>query len=1138
MIKSLSKIFFLILFLSFPILATSYSLHPNPILTAKRTTLSPEIDGLLADECWMHANWQSANHVIYGSGKGDELSFAILYDGGNLYIGAKIREEIPQVKHRKDEDVVWEDSCLEIFLANPSPNQSIYTYRHYIINAEGYKLDEIGSKGVGSWNGKWEAKTSRTADGWNAEIRIPASDLNLPSFQNTILPFNICASLYHPSHILISFSELKGGYFHQPERFANLVLGEVPQLSGEVLLSLHRGDNPLSSLKANIVKEEDLKNISSLASLNPGIYALDVFMENRFIARYQLFLPYFPDSFGSTIYRDGELTIWTADPMFKVFKETPPPPKRTGKIAIFAGRNEWEPFQIIFRPNSDIKDFQLKLSDLKGPSLIPAKLINIYKIEYVHITIPTDPDGKKGDFPDPLLELKKAIDLEGGRNHPFWLELRIPSNAKAGIYRGEIIALSGNRKLASIPVELRVFNFSLPVKPEGFHIHTAYGMDVNLGYHKATPEDRPKILPFYLRLLADHHISPYNPFSHQIKYEMSPGALELSNGILKISFPKAGSTIARLSLGDAPLANLNFCIDQRVGQSIGWPGLEKVKPEVLIGGPLRYKLRVKGENVSRGAYETEEEIEIFARQKWISRRLLSLKSKAQNPYLIAYYFLLLSPAQSGAEPVNGSDWAAWRTAKGWASCFTISPGKFGFAFRLDSAGGAHGDVTRDVGLEMDKGKEAINEPQPSLFIALTNNEEEMQVIKRKLSNPLQVNVEGEGDDLIIKIKETAGIKREGEPLVISLGELARGWKYARAFLDNKEIPSQLDGDELTLFVYLPANGEIQVKVKKASSPWTGKGITLSEKAPSLQVDFSQFTPSAHYALDELGFSDYNICSALDMGWLWRNESITDEEKTLFKELGKRVEDFLRRHGWLKKAYCYWYDEPEESAYPFVIRGMKLLKATFPNVRRLLTEQPEPPLYHYVDLWVPIFHLYNEERCKERQREGQEVWWYVCCGPRHPYPNNFIDYPGIEHRIRLWMNWKYKVTGDLYWSTTYWHKNPWQTPMSYTPDDTGMWGNGDGYLLYPPKRGEAKEKVIGGPVPSMRIKMIREGIEDAEYLWMLEERIGKMKNPPSEAVSALNLARSLIKSQTEFCHSPEELQAVRLKVAEALERLVK
>ncbi|MGB9877939.1 MAG: glycoside hydrolase domain-containing protein [bacterium] len=879
----------------------------------------------------------------------------------------------------------------------------------------------------------------------------------------------------------------------------------------------------------------------SFASIQPGVYALDVFKDNHFLARYKVSLPYFPSNFGATLYKDESLTIWTADPMFNVFKETSPPQKKSDKISIFAGRNEWEPFQIIFRPNSKLEDFQIKVSDLKGPSIIPAKLVDIYKVEYVPITIPTDPDGMTGDFPDPLVKVEGPITLDEGRNHPFWLELRIPSNAKPGIYKGEISAFSGDKRIASIPLEIRVFNFSLPLKPEGFHIHTAYGMDVNLGYHKANPEDRAKILPFYLRLFADHHLSPYNPFAYPIKYNLNPGSLELSNGKIKASFPKSSQTIARLYLADVPLANLNFCLDQREKQSVSWPSIEQVKPKVVISGPLRYKVRIEAKRISSStanrAYETEEEIEMFAGQKWISRKLISLKSSDENPYSIAYYFLLLSPI-NGGEPLNGPDWSIWKTSKGLACAFSLSPGQFGFGFWRDASGGTHGDITRDVNLEMERGKEALREPQPTLFVALTKDEEEMRAIKNRLSHPLEVQIEKGGKEIELTIRETGGIKREREPLVVSLGELAKGWRYARAWQGKKEIPSQLDGDELTLLLDLPANGEAKVKVEKAGFPWKGKGIVLSEKEPSVDVDFSQFIPSAHYALDELGFSDYNICSALDMGWLWRNESLSEEEKMLYRELGRKVEDFLKRHNWLNKAYCYWFDEPEEKDYPFVIKGMKLLKATFPNVRRLLTEQPEPPLYRYVDIWVPVLPLYNEARCRERQKEGQEVWWYVCCGPRHPYPNNFIDYPGIEHRIRLWMNWKYKVTGDLYWSTTYWHKNPWQTPMSYWPDDKGMWGNGDGYLLYPPERGEAKEEFIGGPVPSIRIKMIREGIEDAEYLWMLEEKIKGMRNPPKEAIEALNSAKELVRSLTEFCHSPEELEEVRLIVAEALEKLTK
>lgn len=1129
-----------LIILCFPIFLFAYTLTQSPNFIIHKASSPPVIDGVLQEECWQSSIWQQAQHSLDGEFGGDELSFAVCYDDSNIFIGAKIKEQEPKVSHRQDDDLVWQDSCLEIFIDNPSINRPPNTYRHYVVNAEGYKFDEIDSRGGASWNGAWEAKTRKTVYGWDVEIRIPAGDLQIPAFQKgMVFPFNVCASLYYPSQILRSFSPVKGG-FHNPENFYLISLEEKPAIKGELNLSLRTYDDVLQTQKLQLKEGGELERNLSFPFHRPGIYTLDLFQGTSFISRYKLYVPYFPEDFGATLYSDQELTVWTADPMYKVFKEQAPPQRKTEKIFIFASRNEWEPFQVIFRPLSDIQDFYIKVSDFKGPSVIPSKLVDIYKVEYVQITIPTDPDGTPGAYPDPLIKLNGVVHLEGGRNHPFWLELRIPSTAKPGLYKGELVAYSGNNKLVSLPLELRVFNFSLPIKPDGFHLHTAYGMDVNLDYHKASPEDRPKILPYYLKLLADHHISPYNPFAHPIRYSLNPTQIMLSNGVITLSFPKAGPMLAKLFLGNNLLAHLGFCLDQREGEIISWPGLENVFPEVVISGPLRCKIRVKGQRVSslpaNRAYETLEEIEIFAGQKWISRRLLSLKSVDEKPYFVAQYFLLLSPAQGRAEAFNGSDWSAWKMPGGLAGCFALSGEQFGFGFRIDAQGGAHGDVIGEINSELRMGQEALLELQPLLFVTLVNNEDEMLALKERLTHPLQVEVTKNGIDLLLHIRENAGIERKQEIVLINLKDILKGWKYARAWIGNKEIPSQLDEGELTLFIDLPARGEALVTVKKADSPWRGKGLTIKQEPPSVDVDFSSFIPSARYALDELGFSDYNICSALDMGWLWRNEVLSDEEKRLYVQLGKKVEDELKKHNWLRKAYCYWYDEPEESAYPFVIRGMRLLKSTFPNVRRLLTEQPEPPLYRYVDLWVPLLSLYNEERCSRRQKAGQEVWWYVCCGPRHPYPNNFIDYPGIEHRIRFWMNWKYNVTGDLYWSTTYWHKNPWQIPMSYWPDDKGMWGNGDGYLLYPPERGEAKEKMICGPVPSIRIKLIREGIEDTEYLWMLQEKIDKMKNPSKEAIEALNLARSLVPSLTEFCHSPEELQAVRLKLAIALEKL--
>jgi hypothetical protein len=134
---------------------------------------------------------------------------------------------------------------------------------------------------------------------------------------------------------------------------------------------------------------------------------------------------------------------------------------------------------------------------------------------------------------------------------------------------------------------------------------------------------------------------------------------------------------------------------------------------------------------------------------------------------------------------------------------------------------------------------------------------------------------------------------------------------------------------------------------------------------------------------------------------------------------------LEEKGWLDKAYCYWIDEPSPERYDYVRDGFRLLGEACPGLTRLLTlnhdDGPTPKFYSFVDLWVPIFHRFNPDRAKERQALGEEVWWYVCTGPKAPYPNNFIDHPAINHRIRAWMGEKFGTDGELYWSVTYYRQ---------------------------------------------------------------------------------------------------------------------
>jgi hypothetical protein len=172
------------------------------------------------------------------------------------------------------------------------------------------------------------------------------------------------------------------------------------------------------------------------------------------------------------------------------------------------------------------------------------------------------------------------------------------------------------------------------------------------------------------------------------------------------------------------------------------------------------------------------------------------------------------------------------------------------------------------------------------------------------------------------------------------------------------------------------------------------------------------------------------------------------------------------------------------------------------------------------------------------------WWCVAGGPPHPYRTNFIAYPAIDHRILHWMNWKYGVTGVLYWSTMYWQDNPWTMPMSYTPDRTGKWGNGDGHLLYPAQRDKASSYIKSGPVDSIRWEMIREGVEDYDYLYMLKEAVEKASSDPKKAKAvavgrkALAEADSLVRSRTDYEKNPQKLHAVRNQVGEALDALTR
>ncbi len=348
----------------------------------------------------------------------------------------------------------------------------------------------------------------------------------------------------------------------------------------------------------------------------------------------------------------------------------------------------------------------------------------------------------------------------------------------------------------------------------------------------------------------------------------------------------------------------------------------------------------------------------------------------------------------------------------------------------------------------------------------------------------------------------------------------------------------------------------------------GKSSDL-EKAFTPAIDWTTWDAAMTHAIDGYGFNSF-VLPIVGMGGgtfhsrtepsLLGYAEDTPEYKAAFANYCRLVQDHLREKGWLDEAYVYWFDEPAPKDYDFVMNGFSKIEQAAPDINRMLTEQVEPDLVGGPNIWCPISNAFDMDDAESRRAHGDKFWWYVCTGPKAPYCTLFIDHPATELRVWLWQTWQRKIDGILVWQSNYWTsnaaypdapQNPYADPMGWTsgystPAGTKRpWGNGDGRFIYPPEAaadGQSKEPILAGPVDSIRWEMLRDGVEDYEYLAILRGLIEKAKqNGMVDATLAeyralLDVPDAITSTMTQFTIDPAPIEQRRDAVARAIERL--
>lgn len=199
------------------------------------------------------------------------------------------------------------------------------------------------------------------------------------------------------------------------------------------------------------------------------------------------------------------------------------------------------------------------------------------------------------------------------------------------------------------------------------------------------------------------------------------------------------------------------------------------------------------------------------------------------------------------------------------------------------------------------------------------------------------------------------------------------------------------------------------------------------------------------------------------------------------------------------------------------------------------EQAEKGLGTNWDYINPIYQRFDPEFARRAQEQGHKVGWYNCGPP----PRHSIGASPSELRSYYWQAAKYNLDFVARWGIQCWGTE------GLTPENVWTYGSSNQHALYPehpdkpPYVVEGRGWVDTSPIESIRFNLIRDGLEDAEYVRLLRRCIAGARDAgrdvEAERAEALldALWNDLFPSLNHYNPPYDELMARRDAIARAI-----
>lgn len=214
---------------------------------------------------------------------------------------------------------------------------------------------------------------------------------------------------------------------------------------------------------------------------------------------------------------------------------------------------------------------------------------------------------------------------------------------------------------------------------------------------------------------------------------------------------------------------------------------------------------------------------------------------------------------------------------------------------------------------------------------------------------------------------------------------------------------------------------------------------------------------------------------------WETEATGKEYKEFLEQLIPALIERIKELGIDKKqVYFHASDEPGTYCIDSYKGAVDILKPLVEGYN-LIDALSDVEFYKNGLIKKPVVGIDYMESFVNEGIEG--LWGYYCCAQTWDVPNRFMSMASPRNRITGALIYLYRLEGFLQWGYNFYNSqyskkkiNPYKVT-----DAGGAFPSGDPFSVYPYR---------GGVIPSLRIKVFKEALDDVALLYAVEAKIGR------------------------------------------------